>query len=424
MTGAWSIRGGTLIDAHGTRSGDVHVRDRRIVGADDMPASATEIDATDCLVSTGLVDLHAHLGEPGNEPAETIVSGSRAAVAGGFTTVVAMPDVMPCVDTAAVARHVDVLAGSALCHIEVAGAITVGRSGVHLAPLGELADAGVRYVTDCGTGVQNPLLFRRVLEYARPLGLLIGQAARSDELADNAHMHEGEWSSRLGLAGEPAEAEEIVVMRDVSLARLTRARVHFQTLSTAGAFAIVNAARRSGLAVSAEVSAAHISLADADLATYDTNRKVTPPLRSESDVNAACNSLLAGAIDAIVTDHTPCTRDRKERPFDQADPGTIGLETALGVALTRLDDPAAAFRALSWRPAELLGLGSPKERSLMPGSPADIVVVDPNQNVRVAAATMHSLARNSAFEGMELRGQVRATLVAGDPKVRDGQVMK
>jgi len=416
------IRGGTVIDSTGTRTEDVGVVDDRIVDVAATPDSATVIDATGCVVSTGLVDLHAHMGEPGDEAAETMESGGRAAVLGGFTTVLAMPNTMPPVDTAAVVEHIRTLAKAALCHVEVAGCVTVDRAGTHLAPLGELAEVGVRFVTDCGAGVQNPLLLRRALEYTTPFGLTIAQPADCVELSVGAEMHEGEWSSWLGLPGAPSEAEEIMVMRDIALARLTGARLHFQTLSTARSFALVAEAQRAGIRVSAEIAAHHLVLCDADLATYDTSRKVEPPLRELSDVAAVRDDVSSGLIDCIVSDHTPHSTDRKERPFDAAEAGSVGLETALAVALSQDIAISQVLRAMSWRPAELLGLGSPSERTITPGVTADLTIIDPHERFTVSTQTQATAGTNSAFEGAELRGRVRTTIVDGRVVVHEGEI--
>ena len=416
------IRGGTVIDSTGTRTEDVGVVDDRIVDVAAAPDSATVIDATGCVVSTGLVDLHAHMGEPGDEAAETMESGGRAAVLGGFTTVLAMPNTMPPVDTAAVVEHIRTLANAALCHVEVAGCITVDRAGTHLAPLGELAEVGVRFVTDCGAGVQNPLLLRRALEYTTPFGLTIAQPADCVELSVGAEMHEGEWSSWLGLPGAPSEAEEIMVMRDIALARLTGARLHFQTLSTARSFALVAEAQRAGITVSAEIASHHLVLCDADLSTYDTSRKVEPPLRELSDVAAVRHDVSSGLIDCIVSDHTPHSTDRKERPFDAAEAGSVGLETALAVALSQDIAISQVLRAMSWRPAELLGLGSPSERTITPGVTADLTIIDPHERFTVSTQTQATAGTNSAFEGAELRGRVRTTIVDGRVVVHEGEI--
>jgi len=416
------IRGGTVIDSTGTRTEDVGVVDDRIVDVAAAPDSATVIDATGCVVSTGLVDLHAHMGEPGDEAAETMESGGRAAVLGGFTTVLVMPNTMPPVDTAAVVEHIRTLANAALCHVEVAGCITVDRAGTHLAPLGELAEVGVRFVTDCGAGVQNPLLLRRALEYTTPFGLTIAQPADCVELSVGAEMHEGEWSSWLGLPGAPSEAEEIMVMRDIALARLTGARLHFQTLSTARSFALVAEAQRAGITVSAEIASHHLVLCDADLSTYDTSRKVEPPLRELSDVAAVRHDVSSGLIDCIVSDHTPHSTDRKERPFDAAEAGSVGLKTALAVALSQDIAISQVLRAMSWRPAELLGLGSPSERTITPGVTADLTIIDPHERFTVSTQTQATAGTNSAFEGAELRGRVRTTIVDGRVVVHEGEI--
>ena len=416
------IRGGTVIDSTGTRTEDVGVVDDRIVDVAAAPDSATVIDATGCVVSTGLVDLHAHMGEPGDEAAETMESGGRAAVLGGFTTVLVMPNTMPPVDTAAVVEHIRTLANAALCHVEVAGCITVDRAGTHLAPLGELAEVGVRFVTDCGAGVQNPLLLRRALEYTTPFGLTIAQPADCVELSVGAEMHEGEWSSWLGLPGAPSEAEEIMVMRDIALARLTGARLHFQTLSTARSFALVAEAPRAGITVSAEIASHHLVLCDADLSTYDTSRKVEQPLRELSDVAAVRHDVSSGLIDCIVSDHTPHSTDRKERPFDAAEAGSVGLETALAVALSQDIAISQVLRAMSWRPAELLGLGSPSERTITPGVTADLTIIDPHERFTVSTQTQATAGTNSAFEGAELRGRVRTTIVDGRVVVHEGEI--
>lgn len=422
MSAPLLIRGGTVIDATGTRTIDIAVIDGVVAEASAAPSDATVVDATDCVVSTGLVDLHAHLGEPGDEAAETMETGGRAAVLGGFTTVLAMPTTTPPVDTAAVVEHVRILAKAALCHIEVAGCITVGAGGAHLAPLGELAAAGVRFITDCGVGIQNPLLMRRALEYAKPFGMTVAQPADCVELRADGEMHEGEWSSRLGLPGIPAEAEEIMVMRDLSLARLTGARLHFQKLSTAGSFAIVGAAQRSGVDVSAEVAAHHLVLDHADLAGYDTNLKVEPPLREPGDVAAAQAGVRDAMIDCIVSDHTPQTTDRKERPFDHAEPGSVGLETALAAALTQDLPIESVLRALSWRPAELLGLGTPDQRTISPGARADLTIINPEERFTVSTSSLATAGTNCLFDGVELRGRVRSTIVGGRLVVDAGEV--
>jgi len=302
------VRGGTVVDATGPRRADVLVADGVVAAvADgvDVPAGATVLDAADCIVSPGLVDLHAHLRQPGAEEAETVETGSRAAALGGYTAVVAMPNTDPPIDSAAVATEVLALGAGALCRVAVAGAITVGRAGTRLAPMAELAALGVRLFTDDGAGVQDAGVMRRAMEYAHGLGVTLGQHCEVDALAAGGHMHEGAWSSRLGVPGIPAEAEELMVARDIALARMTGGRVHFLHLSTARSLAMVAAAKAEGLAVTAEVTPHHLSFTDERLAGYDAVFKVNPPLRSVDDVAALRAGCAAGDVDAVATDHAP-----------------------------------------------------------------------------------------------------------------------
>ena len=304
------------------------------------------VDAGGCIVAPGLVDLHSHLRQPGQEEAETVETGSRAGALGGYTALVAMPNTTPAIDSAAMVHEVLDLGRSALCDIHVAGAITIGREGEKLAPIGEMAALGVRLFTDDGRGVQDARLMRRAMEYASDLDVILAQHCEDEAIAQGGAMHEGEWSSRLGLPGQPAEAEELMVQRDLALARLTGARVHFQHLSTAGSLAMVRAGRAAGLPVTAEATTHHFTLTHAACAGYDPVFKVNPPLRTEEDREAVRAGLADGALDAIATDHAPHAPHLKELPFDQAPPGMLGLETALALALTELELPIEQVLAL------------------------------------------------------------------------------
>ncbi len=339
MSGALVIRGATVVDATGSRRADVAIEDDVVVAVGPDLAGATVLDAGGCVLGPGLVDLHAHLRQPGNEDAETVQTGARAAALGGFTCVVAMPNTSPAIDCAAAVREVLELGRAAPCDVRTSGAITVGRAGQALAPLGEMAELGVRLFTDDGSGVADTRLMRRALEYASGLGVdvVLAQHCEDPALAAGGHMHEGEWSSRLGVPGQPAEAEELMVARDLALARLTGARVHFQHLSTAGSLAMVRAAKASGLAVTAEVTTHHATLDHSCCAGYDPVFKVNPPLRTAADVAAVRAALADGTVDAIATDHAPHAAHAKEAPFDEAPPGMLGLETALALALDRLE---------------------------------------------------------------------------------------
>jgi dihydroorotase len=425
------IRGGRVVDSLGERAADVLVGEgvvRAVEAEIDPPPGCTVLDADGCVVAPGLVDLHAHLRQPGREEVETVETGARAAALGGYTAIVAMPNTEPAIDCASAVREVVDLAAGAACDVRPAGAITKGRRGEELAPLAEMAALGVRIFTDDGRGVQDPRLMRRALEYAAPLGVTLAQHCEDEQLAAGGHMHEGEWSSRLGIPGAPAEAEELMVMRDVALAKLTAplgSRVHFQHLSTAGSLAILKAARSGGLRVTAEVTPHHLSLTDAALASYDPIFKVNPPLRGTTDVEAVRAGLADGTVDAIATDHAPHAQEDKERPFDQAPPGMLGLETALAVALTELDLPLARILALmSWQPARIGGLEGAHGGPVVEGRPANLCVVDPSAVWLVEPQRLASRSRNTPFAGRKLTGRVRHTVLWGEPVVVDGEAQR
>ncbi len=419
------LRGGRIIDESGERSGDVVIGDDGTIAAVGPGLSAERvIDVSGCIVAPGLVDLHSHLRQPGQEEAETIETGGRGAALGGYTCILAMPNTIPAIDSAGVVREVLELGRKAPCDVRTAGAITVARAGEQLAPLGEMADLGVRFFTDDGTGVADARLMRRALEYARGLGpeVILAQHCEDPVLAAGGHMHEGEWSSRLGIPGQPAEAEELMVMRDIALARLTGGRIHFQHLSTAGSVAMVRAAKAGGMPVTCEATTHHVVLTHAECASYDPVFKVNPPLRTEGDVAAVRDGLADGTIDCIATDHAPHTQEAKEAAFDQAPPGMLGLETALALAMTELDLPLSEVLALlSWRPARLLGVHGLHGGPVAEGLPANLCVIDPSYEWVVDPAAMASRSRNTPYAGRALRGKVRHTFLAGEPMVLDGE---
>ena len=291
--------------------------------------------------------------------------------------------------------------------------------------MAELAALGVRFFTDDGNGVQDGRLMRRALEYARGLGVTLAQHCEDDVLAAGGAMHEGAWSSRLGLPGQPAEAEELMVMRDIALARLTGGRVHFQHLSTRRSVELVAAAKAEGLPVTCEATPHHFTLTDESCASYDPVFKVNPPLRTEDDVAAVRKGLAGGVIDCIATDHAPHPPEDKEQPFDQAPPGMLGLETALALALTHLDLPIVDLLALlSWRPAALLGVGDRHGGPIEAGLPANLCVVDPAATWTVDPAALASRSRNTPYGGMTLTGRVRHTLLGGEPVVVDAEAQQ
>jgi len=422
------LQGGTVVDATGSRRADVLIVDgvvSAVAESVDGPSGARRLDASGCVVAPGLVDLHAHLRQPGREEAETVESGARAAALGGYTAVVAMPNTEPAIDSAAVVREVLDLGATACCDVRVAGAITKGRRGEELAPLAEMAALGVRLFTDDGAGVQDARLMRRALEYASALGVLLAQHCEDDELAEDGHMHEGDWSSRLGIPGIPTEAESMMVARDVALAQLTGAPVHFLHLSTAMAIAMVRAAKAAKIPVTAEAAPHHFTLTDETVSSYDPVYKVNPPLRPQSDLDAVKAALADGTIDAIATDHAPHAQEAKELPFDQAPPGMLGLETALSLAITELDLPIErVLSLLSWQPARIAGLAGQHGGPIADGAVANLTVIDPDAVWVVEPEHLASRSRNTPYAGRKLTGRVRHTLLRGEPVVVDAEAQR
>jgi len=420
---SYVLTGGTVVDQNGTRRADVRIVDG--VVAEPGPADVT-VDCTGLVVCPGFVDLHTHLREPGMEEAETIETGSRAAALGGYTAVVAMPNTDPTQDSVSVVDFVRAQGRQAgLCDVHPAGSITIGRQGTQLTPFAELAAAGVHLFTDDGSGVQDPLLMRRALEYASDLGVTLAQHCEVARLTEGAVMHEGECCSHLGLPGWPALAEELMVHRDIELCRLTGAPVHLLHLSTARSVELVRAAKADGLPVTAEATPHHISLTDELLRGYSALYKVNPPLRTIDDVVAVRRGFADGTIDAIATDHAPHSADTKERPLDQAPPGMVGLETALGVALAHLVDQgdmamADVLAAMSWKPAAIAGLAHLHGRPIAVGEPANLTVFDPATEWEVVPARLASRSKNTPFVGVPLRGRVRHTFLFGQATVLDG----
>jgi dihydroorotase len=431
------IRGGTVVGESGELRADVLVRGTGVVAvADgiDVSPRALVLDAGGCVVAPGLVDLHTHLREPGGEIAETIDTGTRAAALGGYTAVVAMPNTEPALDHPSAVRDVLALGRTALAEVAVAAAITVGRRGERLVPMGELAALGVRIFTDDGSGVQDAAVLRRALEYASDLPVVLAEHCEDEELAAGGQMHEGAWSSRLGLPGQPSVAEEAMLARDLALVRLTGTPMHFLHLSSAGSVDLVRRAKAAGLPVTAEVTPHHLCLTDASVAGYDPLYKVNPPLREQADVDAARAGLIEGVIDAIATDHAPHAAETKEKPFDSAPFGMIGLETSLSVSHTLLSRGPAGwpFRellgALSARPARIARLdrasGGRHGGPLEAGAPANLVVFDPTCEWTVEPGRFASRSRNTPFRGMSLLGRARHTVLEGEAVVIDAEAQR
>ena len=424
-----NIRGGRILDETTDVQGrlaDIHIAGGVITEIVDtgskLPKADIDLDATNCFVSPGFVDLHVHLREPGREESETIETGSRAAALGGFTAVVAMPNTEPSQDSRIVVEFVraqGVRAG--LCEVLPSGCITVGRAGQALAPYGELRDAGVTLFTDDGNGVQDPLLMRRALEYARDLDITLAQHCEVSSLTVGAVMHEGSCCSHLGLPGWPAIAEELMVHRDIELVRLTGSRIHFLHLSTERSVEMVRRAKAEGLPITAEATPHHFTLTDEALRSFDPVFKVNPPLRTPADIAALKEGLRDGTIDAIATDHAPHASHLKEQPLDQAPPGMLGLETALALSLTELKmDVQAVVAALSWKPARIAGVGDRHGRPVAVGESANLAIFDPTCEWVVDREVVASKSKNTPYHGRTVRGKVRHTVFSGQVVVRDG----
>ncbi|CAN5894482.1 dihydroorotase [soil metagenome] len=408
------VRNGQVLTTSGTVTADVVIDGPTIRAIEPGfgEAAATEIDAEGCWVGPGLVDLHVHLREPGEEWKEDVSSGSGAAAAGGFTAIVAMPNTDPPIDAghrAGFVRERGIQAG--LCRVMPSGAITLGRAGQELAHLDELWEAGVRLFTDDGDSVANAGLLRRAMEYLSGRDCVIAQHAEDPGLAAGGHMHEGAVSSRLGILGLPALAEETVVSRDLALVELTGANYHVQHVSTAGTVELVRRAKTAGLNVTAEVTPHHLVFDHGAVESMDPDFKMYPPLRTEEDVAELRRGLIDGTIDAVATDHAPHADHEQEVPFEDAPRGVIGLETAVGAVITSTGlAQATFFERMSLSPGRI-GRVPHHGQALFEGGPANLVVVDPHREW--VPDRFRSRSQNSPFRGTRLTGMVRATVFDG-----------
>jgi dihydroorotase len=431
----WLIKGAR---PYGGDAVDILVENGTIaaIGESLSVTGAEVIEAGGLVALPGLVDLHTHLREPGREDAETVETGSRAAALGGFTAVHAMANTDPVADTAGVVEQVWRLGEQAgLVDVVPVGAVTVGLKGERLAELGAMADsaARVRVFSDDGHCVSDPALMRRALEYVKAFDGVVAQHAEEPRLTAGAQMHEGDRSSRLGLAGWPAAAEEAIIARDVLLAGHVGARLHVCHVSTAGSVEILRWAKGRGVQVTAEVTPHHLLLTDACAEGYDPVFKVNPPLRTDVDVDAVRLGLADGTIDAVATDHAPHAVEDKESEWAQARPGMLGLEQALSVVIeTMVDTGLLDWRGvadrMSVRPAaigRLAGLGDRSQgRPLAPGEPANLLLLDPATRATVDPAALASRSRNSPYAGRELPGRVVATFLRGEATVLDGKAVR
>ena len=420
------IKGGTVINRSSQEVADVKIENDCVVEVGKNLKGDIQLDASGCIVSSGFVDLHAHLREPGKEEAETIETGSRAGALGGYTALVAMPNTDPPQDSVAVIDFVREQGKRAgLVDVIPSGCITLGRQGESLAPMAELANAGVTLFTDDGNGVQDAALMRRALEYAKGLGITLAQHCEVAELTKGAVMNECSCCTDLGLPGWPSIAEELMVFRDIELVRITGASMHFLHLSTMRSVELVRAAKRDGLAITAEVTPHHLSLPQELLSSYNPVFKVNPPLRSIDDIRALKAGLLDGTIDAIATDHAPHPRRDKEMSLDMAPPGMLGLETALGVVLAEGSCEIRDVVALmSWNPAKIARIDAEHGRDVVAGIKANLCVFDPQLTWSVDPERLASKSINTPYVGRTLRGRVRHTMFKGTATVIDGQAQK
>ncbi len=413
---------------------DVLVEDGVItgIGALDVPeddSAAEVIEAGGQVLLPGFVDLHTHLREPGREDTETVATGSAAAALGGYTAVFAMANTDPVADNAVIVDHVWRRGQEAgLVDVHPVGAVTVGLKGEKLAELGTMAksEAQVKVFSDDGLCVADPLLMRRALEYSTALGVVIAQHAEEPRLTVGAQAHEGEQAARLGYTGWPASAEESIVARDCLLARHANARLHVCHVSTSGTADILKWAKERGTRVSAEVTPHHLLLTDERLATYDPVNKVNPPLRTGSDAEKLRAALAEGVIDCVATDHAPHAVQDKDREWNSARPGMLGLQTALSIVVetmvrTGLLDWRGVARVMSERPAEIGNL-TDHGRPIEVGEPANLTLVDPDTEWTVRGVEFASIAANTPYEGMRLPGVVTATLLRGRITAREGKI--
>lgn len=427
------IKGGRIIDpATGhDYTGDVFIKGGKIHSSGPGIASQIGlnvdkiIDASNKWVIPGLVDMHVHLREPGEEYKETIESGSQAAVAGGFTALACMPNTMPVNDSAAITEFIIEKAKECgLCEVYPVGAVSKGLKGESLADMGELFEAGAVAVTDDGFPVRTSQMMRRALEYAKIFGKPVISHSEDLSLSRGGVMHEGRTSTRLGLRGIPRAAEEIAIYRDISLCELTGGKLHIAHVSSAGSVELIRRAKGKGIHVTSETAPHYFTLTDESVSTYDTHFKMNPPLRENEDVEAIKQGLSDGTIDVIATDHAPHSSIEKDLEFESAANGIIGLESALPLVLKLVCDgilnPLACIEKLTVNPARILGLPEGQIRS---GLTADITVLDPEYEYVIDANQFYSKARNCPFHGWKVRGKAMVTIKDGRIVYENGLIL-
>src|SRR6267378_3753067 len=417
------IRNGRIIDPANRRDeiGDLVIANGRVADQSaihNQKSEIEEIDASGLIVAPGLIDMHVHLREPGFAHKETIASGARAAAAGGFTTVVCMPNTLPVADNPSTITWIrDRARDTASVHVLPTGAISKNLEGQELAPIASIVQSGVVAITDDGKCVQNHELMRRAVEYARMVGVPVLDHCQDYDLVGNGVVNEGEWSTLLGLSGWPAAGEEALVMRNILLAELCDHRIHCQHISAAGSVRLIREARARGVKISGEVCPHHIALTDEAIENFDTNFKMNPPLRSQRDVDAIIEGIADGTLAILASDHAPHAQFEKEVEFDAAPFGIVGLETELGVFLDLLVNKNRAItinrlvEMYTVEPARLLKIES---GILSAGARADVTIIDPNLDWTVNSSQFESLSRNTPFDGWRLKGRAVRTIVNGE----------
>ena len=414
------IRNGRIIDPMNGRDSveDLFIFDGKIANqsaAKNQQSKSAEIDASGLIVAPGLIDMHVHLREPGFAHKETIASGARAAAAGGFTTVVCMPNTLPVADNPSTITWIrDRARDTASVRVLPTGAISKNLEGLELAPIASIVQSGVVAITDDGKCVQNHELMRRAVEYARMVGVPVLDHCQDYNLVGNGVVNEGEWSTLLGLSGWPAAGEQAMVMRNILLAELCDHRIHCQHISAAGSVRLIREAQARGVKISGEVCPHHIALTDAAIQNFDTNCKMNPPLRTQADIEAIIEGIADGTLTILCSDHAPHAAFEKEVEFDQAPFGIVGLETELGLFIDILVHKRKAIsinrliEMFTLEPAKLLKIDA---GTLSTGVKADITLIDPK--IEWTARTSESLSRNTPFNGWELKGRAVRTIVGG-----------
>lgn len=426
------IKNGTIINPARRQheTGDVVIKNGRILSvggtAEDDPAAAV-YDAAGCFVTPGLIDMHVHLREPGQEAKEDIHTGTQAAAAGGVTRVATMANTAPVIDNAAVLRDVQERAErEGVVKVSIIGAVSKNLEGKQLSEMGDMAAAGAAAFSDDGHYVESANFMRRVMEYAHMFGRMVIDHAEDMTMCAGGYMNEGKVSYRLGVTGRPAAGEDLAVARDLVLSKLTGCHIHIAHVSSKGALELIRRAKADGIDVTTEVTAQHLFFTDERLRTYDTAFKMAPPIRTEEDRQALIEGVADGTIDAIITDHAPHTNEEKDVPFCCAPNGIAGLETSLAAVLTELYHKGKVsmdriVELMSVRPAELLGVAG---GVLEEGAPADVTVIDPNREWTVHGKDLYTKALFTPFEGITLKGKAVLTVVDGEIVMKEGNVLK